>query len=104
MNPDYAWYAVSEAEQARYMVEAYQYAADHWRPWVGLMSAIYIADPAWTENDEEYWWGITLPNGAARQAYFDLANMAKYCGERIIPARAGDSPEALGLVSVDPCD
>lgn len=104
VNPDYAWYAVTDQEQAQYMVDAYQYAADHWRPWVGLMSAIYIADPAWTENDEEYWWSITRPDGAVMQAYFDLANMAKYCGERIVPARAGDSPEALGLVAVDPCD
>ncbi len=103
-NPDYAWYAVTDEEQAQYMVEAYQYAADHWRPWVGLMSAIYIADPSWTEDDEEYWWGITRPDGIVRQAYYELANMAKYCGERVIPARAGDSPEALGLVAVDPCD
>lgn len=103
-NPDYAWYAVSEAEQARNMVEAYRYAADHWRPWVGLMSAIYMADAAWTEEDEEYWWGVNLPNGAVRPAYIELANMAKYCGDRIIPVRAPDSPEALGLVPVDPCD
>ena len=35
----YAWYAVTEDEQAEYMREAYAYAAAHWRPWVGLMSA-----------------------------------------------------------------
>ena len=103
-NPDYAWYAVDEATQAQYMVEAYQYAADHWRPWVGLMSVIYIADPAWTPDDEEYWWGITTAEGRVRPAYIELANMAKYCGSRVIPARAPDSPEALGLVTVTPCD
>jgi len=25
------------------------------------MSAIYIADPEWTEADEQYWWAITRP-------------------------------------------
>jgi hypothetical protein len=104
IHPDYAWFAVpDEATQAQYLVEAYQYAAEHWRPWVGLMSVIYISDPSWTEQDEEYWWGITTAEGYVRQSYMDLANMAKYCGERIIPARAPNSPEALGLVPVDPC-
>ncbi len=103
-DSDYHWFAVSQEEQAQYFVEAYQYAAEHWRPWVGLMSAIYIANPAWTHDDEEYWWAITTAEGDTRPAYVALANMAKYCGERIIPARAPNSPEALGLVSVDPCD
>ncbi len=102
-NPAYSWYAVDEATQARYLVEAYQYAADHWRPWVGLMSTIYLPSPDWTPDDEEYWWAIMLPNGAIRQAFKGLANMAKYCGDRVIPARESDSPEALGLVTVDPC-
>lgn len=104
IHPAYAWFAVSEAEQARNMVEAYQYASDHWRPWVGLMSAIYLPDPAWTPDREEYWWGITRGGGQMGQAFIDLANMAKFCGNRVIPARAPDSPEALGLVTVTPCD
>lgn len=104
VNPDYAWFAVDEATQARYMVEAYRYAAAHWRPWVGLMSAIYIADPAWTPADEEYWWAVTTPDGYTRPAFVALANMEKHCGDRAIPARAPDSPEALGLVPVYPCD
>lgn len=103
VNPDYAWFAVDEAAQARNLVAAYQYAAEHWRPWVGLMSAIYIANPTWTPDDEEYWWGVTTPDGYTRQAYIDLANMAKYCGDRVIPERDPSSPEALGLVHVDPC-
>ncbi len=102
-NASYAWYAVDEATQAKYLVQAYQYAADHWRPWMGLMTTIYIADPSWTPQDEEYWWSITTPEGYTRQAFLDLANMAKYCGSRVIPAREPDSPEALGLVTVDPC-
>jgi polysaccharide biosynthesis protein PslG len=102
-DSDYNWFAVSQEQQAQYFVEAYQYAAEHWRPWVGLMSAIYIAKPSWTPDDEEYWWAITTAEGDTRPAFVALANMAKYCGDRVIPARAPDSPEALGLVPVDPC-
>jgi hypothetical protein len=103
-NPDYSWFAVDEPTQARNLVAAYEYAAEHWRPWVGLMSTIYIADPSWTEADEEWWWAITTPYGYTRMAYIDLANMAKYCGDDVRPARDPGSPEALGLVPVDPCD
>jgi hypothetical protein len=103
-NPDYSWFAVSEAEQAQNLVAAYQYAADNWRPWVGLMSTIYIASPMWSDSDEEWWWAISTPDGYTRQAYVDMANMAKYCGERVIPERDPGSPEALGLVPVYPCD
>jgi hypothetical protein len=103
LDPAYSWFAVTEAEQAARLVAAYEYAAFHWRPWVGLMSAIYIANPDWQEDDEEFWWAITRPNGYTAPAYIELANMAKYCGDRLIPARAPDSPEALGLVPVIPC-
>lgn len=104
IHPEYSWFAVTEQQKADYFVRAYQYAADHWRPWMGLMSAIYIPDPAWTPQDEQYWWAITLGNNGIGKAFVDLANMAKYCGDRTIPARAGNSPEALGLVTVSPCD
>lgn len=103
INPDYAWFAVDETTQADYLVRAYHYAAAHWAPWVGLMSAIYVADPAWTEANEQYWWAITTPAGYTRPAYIALANAAKYCGTTVIPARAPDSPEALGLVPVRTC-
>jgi hypothetical protein len=43
-NPIYQWHAVDEALQRDYLVTAYDYAAQHWRPWVGLMSAIYLAN------------------------------------------------------------
>ncbi len=103
-NPDYSWFAVDEATQARNLVAAYEYAVENWRPWVGLMSTIYIADPVWTEANEEWWWAITTPSGYTRQAYIDLANMPKYCGDRVIPQRDPGSPEALGLVPVHSCD
>ena len=99
----YSWFAVDEATQADYLVRAYRYAVEHWRPWVGLMTTLSIADPGWDEQDEQFWWSIIPPDRKTQQAYFDLANMEKVCGERIIPARAPDSPEALGLVPVTPC-
>lgn len=102
-NEDYSWFAVDEATQADYLVRAYRYAAKHWRPWLGLMTTLSIADPGWDEQDEQYWWSIVLPNMQVLKAYLDLANMEKICGARIIPARAPDSPEALGLVPVTPC-
>ncbi len=95
IHPDYAWFAVDEATQAAYLVGAYRYAAEHWRPWVGLMSTIYIAAPEWTEADEEYWWAVTTPgfgeDYGVRQAYIDLANMEKIMGDTIIPARDPES-------------
>lgn len=104
INPTYSWFAVSDEEKADYFVRAYRYAAEHWRPWMGLMSAIYIPDSAWGPDREEYWWSITFDQrGRGGQAFIALANMTKYCGERIIPERAGDSPEALGLATVVPC-
>ncbi|MBI1281485.1 MAG: hypothetical protein GC179_25385 [Anaerolineaceae bacterium] len=96
----YAWFAVTEKQQADYFVRAYQYAADHWRPWMGLMSAIYLPNPAWDENNEEFWWSVTLGEG---RTFMGLANMAKYCGTRTIPARDPGSPEAMGLATVVPC-
>lgn len=77
-NPDYAWHAVTEAEQADYLVRAYEYAAEHWRPWIGPMFTIYIADYAWTpEANEQWWWAITLPDGTPRPAYNALQAMEK---------------------------
>lgn len=103
IHPDYAWYAVTEEQQADYFVRAYRYAAENWRPWMGLMSAIYLPNPEWTPDREEYWWVVTLGENGMGQTFIDLANMAKYCGDRVIPARAPDSPEAMGLATTTPC-
>ena len=103
VHPSMQWFAVTPEEQARLMVAAYEYAAQNWRPWVGLMSAIYIADPGWTAENEETWWAVTTPDGYTRPAYIELANMAKYCGSDFRPPRAPDSPEALGLAPIRPC-
>lgn len=94
-NPDYAWFAVSEEQQAQYIVEAYQYAAEHWRPWVGLMSLIYLPSPQWTEDDEEWWWSITTPAGYVRPAFYAIVSMDRYCGDRIVHGWPDDTPEEV---------
>jgi len=81
-RPDspYHWHAVTEEQQADYLVRAFRYAGEHWSPWVGLMTVISIADPRWTEDDEQYWWGITepgWPEANVRPAYEALREMEK---------------------------
>jgi hypothetical protein len=79
-NSPYAWHAVTEEQQADYFVRAYQYAKQNWQPWIGVMSLIYMPNIDWTENDEQYWWSIALPNYPQfypRKAYRDLAPMQK---------------------------
>ncbi|MDX1995380.1 MAG: cellulase family glycosylhydrolase [bacterium] len=102
VNESYQWYAVDVVDQARLLVRAYEYAAQHWRPWVGLMTVIYIPDPEWTAEDEQYWWSITDPTmNTIRPAFAALSQMPKYCGDAVFPAR---SPEEAALVPADnPC-
>jgi hypothetical protein len=57
----YSWFRVSEEQQADYLGGAYWWARLNWQPWIGIMTTIYIPDPYWTEENEEYWWAITLP-------------------------------------------
>jgi polysaccharide biosynthesis protein PslG len=77
-NSPYAWHSVkTEDVKADYLVRAYKYAAEHWTPWIGLMSLIYVSDPNWTQNDEQYWWSITNPDGSPRAAYNALKAMPK---------------------------
>jgi len=81
-RPDspYHWHAVSEETKAEYLVGAYQYAKEHWAPWIGLMSLIYMCDHDWTEDDEQYWWAITYPGYPElrpRPAYLALKAMPK---------------------------
>jgi len=73
----YHWHAVSEETKAEYIVRAFQWARDHWSPWMGAMTVLSIADPAWTENDEQYWWAITNPDGTTRPAYDALRAVPK---------------------------
>jgi hypothetical protein len=77
VNPDYAWFAVDESTQADYLVRAYEYAAQNWQPWIGLMTTIYIPDYDWTAENEQWWWSIVLPDGTPRQAFNALRDMPK---------------------------
>jgi hypothetical protein len=77
VHPDYKWHAVTEQQKADYLVRAYDYAAKNWAPWASILSSIYIADPDWTKDDEQYWWAITNPDGTPRPAYEALKAMPK---------------------------
>jgi hypothetical protein len=80
VHPDYAWFAVTPEQQADYLVRAYRYARENWSPWVGLMVALSMADPHWTEQDEQYWWAIAepgWPDANLRPAYYALRDMEK---------------------------
>jgi len=77
-HPDYTWHGVTETEQAEYLVRAYQYAQEHWRPWIGVMTTVYMADADWTPADhEQWWWSIVLPDGTPREAFAALRDMEK---------------------------
>jgi len=77
IHEGYTWHGVSEEEQAQYLVEAYEYAAENWQPWIGLMTTIYFSDQSWTEENEQWWWSIVLPDGTPRQSYTALSAMEK---------------------------
>lgn len=100
----YTWFAVDEDTQAARLAAAHAYIAEHWRPWVGLVTTIYLADPAWDEDDEETYFAITLPNNWARPALQTLGNMPKYCVGGVVPPRHPGSPEAIGIERPLPCN
>ncbi|MFB0537833.1 MAG: LysM peptidoglycan-binding domain-containing protein [Anaerolineae bacterium] len=80
VHPEYAWFRVTEEQKGDYLVRAYQYAKQHWSPWIGVMSLIYMPDPEWTQDKEEYWWAIiepSYPELKLRPAYVALKNMPK---------------------------
>jgi hypothetical protein len=75
----YYWHGagagIDEALKGKYLVRAYQYAAQKWRPWIALMVAIYMPDVKWTKDDEQYWWSIIgpgYPDLYLRPAYVEL--------------------------------
>ena len=59
-------------KQGCYLLGALKYAQENWRPWIGLMSMIYMPDVKWTKNDEQYYWSIIGPG------YPDLYLRAPY--------------------------
>ena len=62
-NSPYYWHRVDDQfMQGDYMVRAYEYAKQNWKPWIAVMSLIYMPDAKWTQNDEQYWWSIMEPS------------------------------------------
>ncbi len=76
IHPAYSWFAVTPEEQADYLVRAIIYAREHWSPWIGPLFVWSLPDPAWTPENEEFWWSIADPfhwqGGAVRPAYHAL--------------------------------
>ncbi|MBN1248590.1 MAG: cellulase family glycosylhydrolase [Anaerolineae bacterium] len=60
-HPDYAWFAVTPEEQADYLVRAFEYAHEHWDPWIGPMFVWNLPDSKWKAVNEEFWWAIADP-------------------------------------------
>jgi hypothetical protein len=90
LHPDYAWFAVTPETQGDYLVRAFQYAHEHWSPWIGPMFVWNMPDSKWTPDNEEFWWSIVdpfwwgfdrdfenWPGGDVRPAYEVLKDMAK---------------------------
>ncbi len=78
IHESYEWHGVTEEQQAEYLVGAYEYAKEHWQPWIGLMTTLYLADADWNPEDyEQYWWAINLPDGTPRPAFWALQEMEK---------------------------
>ncbi|MEL6307457.1 MAG: endo-1,4-beta-xylanase [Chloroflexota bacterium] len=102
-NSDYAWFSVTEEEQARLTVDAYVYVAENWRPWVGLMSLIYMPNPRWTPADEEWWWAVGESDGTMRRVFFSLAQMDRYCGDEIQLGWQADWSEEEWFEQRDTC-
>ncbi len=80
VNPGYAWFAIDEDLKADYMVRAYQFARDNWRPWIGPMIALSLPQFDWTPDNEQYWWAVidpSYPTTITRPAYDALKAMPK---------------------------
>ena len=76
----YRWHAVTDQQQADYLVGAFQYAEEHWRPWIAVMSLIYMPDSEWGIDDEQTFWSVIYPGYPdlrMRPAYMALKSMAK---------------------------
>ena len=85
VNAAYKWHGadagITDAVQADYLKRAYVYAANNWRPWIGLMSLLTMPNLAWMdggkpEQEEQYWWAIMRPSRISklkfRNAYVEL--------------------------------
>jgi hypothetical protein len=82
VHPEYSWYRTTDEKKAELIVQSFKFAQQSWSPWIGVMVLWNIADPAWTSDEEQYWWSISNPDGTTRPAY-----------ERLLTARStGELP------------
>jgi hypothetical protein len=79
-HPAYSWFRVDEPTKGQYIVNAFKYAKANWAPWIGVMSLIYISNPDWTDDNEERWWSITLPDGTPTDQYWIIQRYLKSVG------------------------
>jgi polysaccharide biosynthesis protein PslG len=80
VNKDYAWFAVDELTKAAYMVRAFEWARNHWSPWIGPMIALSLPQYDWKPENEQYWWSViepAYPETRRRPAFDALARMEK---------------------------
>ena len=66
VHPNYSWFAVSEAKKGDNILKAFQYARDHWQPWIGVMTLWTVPDPTWTPTARST--GGRSPTPTARRA------------------------------------
>ncbi|OQY46018.1 MAG: hypothetical protein B6242_08915 [Anaerolineaceae bacterium 4572_78] len=81
-RPDspYRWHRVKEKTQGEYFKNAFLYAKENWQPWIGIMTVIYMPNSEWTEEDEQWFWGILVPKFPdtwPRPAYYQLKDLPK---------------------------
>jgi polysaccharide biosynthesis protein PslG len=71
VNPSYRWHGadagITDRVQAEYLQRAYEYAAQNWQPWIGLMSLLTMPNLDWLDEgdprfEEQYWWAIMEPS------------------------------------------
>jgi hypothetical protein len=84
----YYWHGagagIDQFVQGCYLMYAIKYAEEHWRPWIGLMSMIYMPDVQWTKNDEQYYWSIIGPGYPDQYIRAPYVIVGKYLNNREI--------------------
>lgn len=98
VNPDYYWFGagagIDEFVKADYLRRAYIYAAEHWPPWIGLMSVLTMPNLAWLDDgdpfdEEQYWWAILEPSQIdelrLRPAFVELCIYIRGLDDEVCP-------------------
>jgi polysaccharide biosynthesis protein PslG len=87
VNPAYRWHGadagIDQFVQGNYLRGAYQYAAQNWSSWIGLMNLLTMPNQDWMndgnpQDEEQYWWAIMEPSNVNelnfRAAYIILCD------------------------------